>query len=88
MEIWKYVLVVSLSRYHDTSVSVSYVVVVCGGTGSLATMIKNHGSLSERMVRAYTRQMLSGLAYLHRNTIVHRGTTSLASQSVTGPVQD
>eukprot|EP01028_Stygiella_incarcerata_P001863 TRINITY_DN1347_c0_g1_i4.p1 TRINITY_DN1347_c0_g1~~TRINITY_DN1347_c0_g1_i4.p1 ORF type:complete len:605 (+),score=198.32 TRINITY_DN1347_c0_g1_i4:101-1915(+) len=40
--------------------------------GSLASVIKNFGGLRESVVRAYTRQILEGLSYLHQNRIVHR----------------
>ena len=34
--------------------------------------VKQYGPLTETVGRKYTRQMLEGLAYLHKNVIVHR----------------
>jgi mitogen-activated protein kinase kinase kinase len=40
--------------------------------GSLKNLIEKFGSLEENVVRSYTRQLLLGLEYLHRNGIAHR----------------
>ncbi|XP_046328305.1 mitogen-activated protein kinase kinase kinase 2-like isoform X1 [Haliotis rufescens] len=40
--------------------------------GSVKDQINNYGALKEQVVRKYTRQVLEGLAYLHKNVIVHR----------------
>lgn len=40
--------------------------------GSIASLLRRFGAFSERVVVAYTRQVLSGLAYLHDNQVVHR----------------
>lgn len=40
--------------------------------GSLKSLIEKFGSLEENVVRSYTRQLLLGLEYLHRNGIAHR----------------
>lgn len=40
--------------------------------GSIRTMIDRFGPLGEPIVRAYTRQLLLGLEYLHRAGIAHR----------------
>jgi serine/threonine protein kinase len=40
--------------------------------GSILHLIKKFGSLSESVVRNYTRQMLNGLIYLHSKGIIHR----------------
>ncbi|ESP01178.1 hypothetical protein LOTGIDRAFT_139776 [Lottia gigantea] len=40
--------------------------------GSVKDLIHDIGSLQESIVKKYTRQMLLGLAYLHKNVIVHR----------------
>jgi len=40
--------------------------------GSIQSMLKKFGAFSEPMVRAYTRQIVDGLAYLHLNSICHR----------------
>lgn len=42
--------------------------------GSLSSLITYFGPLKEPTIRLYTEQILQGLAYLHRNGIVHRGT--------------
>jgi serine/threonine protein kinase len=40
--------------------------------GSIASLIKRFGRLSEDIVRQFTKQILIGLLYLHTNRIVHR----------------
>lgn len=40
--------------------------------GSLKSLVEKFGSLEENVVRSYTRQLLLGLEYLHRNGIAHR----------------
>ena len=41
--------------------------------GSLSDLIKKFGnSLPEHTIASYTRQILRGLRYLHRNNIIHR----------------
>jgi serine/threonine protein kinase len=40
--------------------------------GSLKALIDKFGALDEAVVKTYTRQLLLGLEYLHRNGIAHR----------------
>ncbi len=40
--------------------------------GSVASLVKRYGHLSEEVIRSYTKQILTGLQYLHQNMIVHR----------------
>lgn len=40
--------------------------------GSLASIVKKRGCLSESVTRRYTKQILDGLHYLHCHRIVHR----------------
>ncbi len=40
--------------------------------GSLADLLKKYGPLQEPAVKSYTQQLLCGLAYLHKNNVVHR----------------
>jgi serine/threonine protein kinase len=40
--------------------------------GSLLTLLKKYGTFSESMTQNYTRQMVSGLIYLHEKNIIHR----------------
>ena len=41
-------------------------------SGSLHSVIQKYGNLSEKLAARYLRQVLSGLAYLHENGVVHR----------------
>ncbi|CBH11699.1 protein kinase, putative [Trypanosoma equiperdum] len=47
-----------------------YMEYISGGT--IASKLKTEGALSEEETRNYTRQLLEGLAYLHKRRIVHR----------------
>jgi len=49
--------------------------------GSVASLLKRFGSFSEILCKAYTKQLLTGLEYLHRNSIVHRDLKSGASSN-------
>ncbi|GAA0147972.1 non-receptor serine/threonine protein kinase [Lithospermum erythrorhizon] len=40
--------------------------------GSIYKLLKEYGELGETAIRSYTRQILSGLAYLHDKNTVHR----------------
>lgn len=54
---------------HSTSFSV-FTEWMAGG--SVATMLDKYGIFSEQVILKYTRQVVSGLAYLHDNNILHR----------------
>lgn len=43
----------------------------CSG-GSIAKMLEQYKSFSEPIIRQYTKQILSGLEFLHFNNIIHR----------------
>eukprot|EP00292_Cryptomonas_paramecium_P010990 CAMPEP_0113713272 /NCGR_PEP_ID=MMETSP0038_2-20120614/31901_1 /TAXON_ID=2898 /ORGANISM="Cryptomonas paramecium" /LENGTH=324 /DNA_ID=CAMNT_0000639983 /DNA_START=106 /DNA_END=1077 /DNA_ORIENTATION=- /assembly_acc=CAM_ASM_000170 len=43
----------------------------CSG-GSISTVLSRFGAFEDLVVRKYTRQILTGLEYLHRHCIVHR----------------
>ncbi|XP_061092266.1 mitogen-activated protein kinase kinase kinase 19 [Conger conger] len=40
--------------------------------GSIASIIHRFGPLPERVLALYTRQILEGVAYLHKNRVIHR----------------
>ncbi len=40
--------------------------------GSIASLLAKFGSFAESVVRVYTRQVLTGLEYLHAHGIIHR----------------
>jgi len=40
--------------------------------GSIHVLLGKHGPFKESMIRNYTAQILSGLAYLHERTHIHR----------------
>lgn len=40
--------------------------------GSIHKLLQEYGAFQEPVVRKYTRQILSGLAYLHNQNTVHR----------------
>ena len=53
----------------ETSISI-FLEYISGG--SLGSCLRKHGKFEEGLVSSLTRQMLSGLAYLHREGILHR----------------
>ena len=40
--------------------------------GSISSLLAKFGGFSESVIKVYTRQILSGLEYLHRHHIIHR----------------
>jgi serine/threonine protein kinase len=40
--------------------------------GSIRQLLDKYSQFEERLVKIYTRQMLDGLNYLHKNKIIHR----------------
>ncbi|SCU85116.1 LAFA_0D13960g1_1 [Lachancea sp. 'fantastica'] len=40
--------------------------------GSVSSMLNNYGPFEEPLIKNFTRQILIGLAYLHRKDIIHR----------------
>jgi hypothetical protein len=40
--------------------------------GSISSLLRRFGKLNETLVRLYTRQILTGLAFLHAHGVVHR----------------
>ncbi|KAG1364045.1 putative Mitogen-activated protein kinase kinase kinase ANP1 [Cocos nucifera] len=40
--------------------------------GSISSLLGKFGSFPEAVIRMYTKQLLQGLEYLHRNGIIHR----------------
>jgi mitogen-activated protein kinase kinase kinase len=53
----------------ETSISI-FLEYISGG--SIGSCLRKHGKFEERVVASLTRQTLSGLAYLHREGILHR----------------
>lgn len=49
-----------------------YIFMELAAHGSLSSLARKFGALSERHARRYTRQILHGLAYLHAHHIIHR----------------
>jgi serine/threonine protein kinase len=41
--------------------------------GSIHSLLQRFGHLTEEVIAVYTRQILTGLEYLHRHKVVHRG---------------
>ena len=54
-----------------TDTNLNILMEFCPG-GSVAHLLKAFGPLEEEVIRAYTRQILEGLHFLHENRAVHR----------------
>eukprot|EP00127_Corallochytrium_limacisporum_P001850 Clim_evm5s88 gene=Clim_evmTU5s88 len=71
MKIMRHRNIVRLYEVVDTPNYLFLILELAGG-GDLYDYITEKGSLSERRARRYFRQVLSAVAYCHRNRIVHR----------------
>lgn len=40
--------------------------------GSVTTLLVNFGPFSDRRIAGYTKQILQGLSYLHKERVIHR----------------
>ncbi len=49
-----------------------YLFMELGCDGHLFQYMRNHGKIAEDATSYITREMLSGVKYLHRNNIIHR----------------
>jgi len=54
----------------DTNTICIFLEFVSGG--SLSSVLSKFGPLTESVIRVYTKQVLTGLEYLHKNGIIHR----------------
>lgn len=62
-------LIVYLFLQTDDTLSI-YLEYVSGG--SIHKLLREYGPFKEPVIRSYTGQILSGLAYLHAKNTVHR----------------
>ncbi|EKX48597.1 hypothetical protein GUITHDRAFT_68705, partial [Guillardia theta CCMP2712] len=63
--------VVSYIAIDITDTNLNILMEFCPG-GSVAHLLKAFGALEEEVLRAYTRQIIEGLDFLHQNQVVHR----------------
>jgi len=63
--------IVSYIAIDITDTNLNILMEFCPG-GSVAHLLKAFGPLEEDVIRAYTRQILEGLHFLHENRAVHR----------------
>ena len=61
-----------LGSYVDTTNHVVNIFQAWMSGGSVTDLLKKFGGFSANMIASYLRQILSGLAFLHANDIVHR----------------
>ncbi|CAF1145238.1 unnamed protein product [Adineta ricciae] len=61
-------------RYHGAARTSEYLQIFMEYMtgGSVREQILNYGALTEQLTRKYTRQIVDGLNYLHKNRFVHR----------------
>ncbi|KNC54226.1 STE/STE11 protein kinase [Thecamonas trahens ATCC 50062] len=64
----------NIVRYRGTSrdEAALYIFLEYMPCGSIASLLSKFGPLSEGVISKYSRQILMGLDYLHRNSVVHR----------------
>jgi len=66
----------NIVRYHgiwlDVQNASAFVLLEFVSGGSLQAIIDKFGKLRERLIRQYTKQIITGLVYLHSRGIVHR----------------
>mmetsp|Transcript_2394 Transcript_2394/g.5691 ORF Transcript_2394/g.5691 Transcript_2394/m.5691 type:complete len:548 (-) Transcript_2394:270-1913(-) len=60
------------SEHGESRSHVCYIFMEYVPGGSLSSLLKKFGRFNESLVRLYAEQLLQGLAYLHRNNIIHR----------------
>jgi len=63
--------IVSYMAIDITDTNLNILMEFCPG-GSVAHLLKAFGALEEDVLRAYTRQILDGIHFLHENQAVHR----------------
>lgn len=63
--------IVQYYGFHDDGIDLSILMEYMPG-GSVESQIKQYGPLTERNTASYARQVLEGLEYLHKKSIVHR----------------
>ncbi len=65
----------NIVRYYGTSIENNtlniFLEYVPGG--SISSLLAKFGKFSESVIRLYTKQILTGLDYLHKHHIIHRG---------------
>ncbi|EGG06016.1 uncharacterized protein MELLADRAFT_48587, partial [Melampsora larici-populina 98AG31] len=64
----------NIVQYLDSSADDSYFNIFLEYVpgGSVSTLLKNYGSFEEALVKTFTKQILTGLNYLHSKEIIHR----------------
>ena len=65
-------IVESYGTFSDSSTGMMYLILEYLPMGSLATQSRRHGPFKEAQARAFMQQLLQGLQYLHRRSILHR----------------
>ena len=65
-------IVLYLGAKHDADLGVLRIYQEWVPGGSIDTLLKKYGKLSEAIVRHYASRTLEALDYLHRNNIIHR----------------
>ncbi len=65
----------NIVRYYGTSFENGYLNIFLEYVpgGSISSLLGKFGCFSESVIKAYTKQILSGLEYLHKHNIIHRG---------------
>eukprot|EP01125_Pyxidicula_operculata_P020147 TRINITY_DN738_c1_g4_i2.p1 TRINITY_DN738_c1_g4~~TRINITY_DN738_c1_g4_i2.p1 ORF type:complete len:1263 (-),score=476.77 TRINITY_DN738_c1_g4_i2:129-3917(-) len=83
----------NIVRYYGSSIegNMFNIFLECVPSGSLASFIANFGPLPETVARIYTRQILTGLEFLHSRQIIHhdiKGANLLLDKSGTIKLSD
>lgn len=63
---------VTSQLFHEQVGDKLYIYLEYVSGGSIYKLLQEYGQLGELAIRSYTQQILSGLAYLHAKSTVHR----------------
>lgn len=61
----------SLVQEHDSNTKSLLIFMELAGGSSLHAIVNNFGPLSENIIQDYSRQIVEGLEFIHKQNIIH-----------------